>query len=178
VTAIRKSSSALKPFLAGAFIALAARKLFAGRRRESQPTPDPFGPSTGRGIATTPPSNAALAEGYEISDANGRHIAITIAIFAGSAAFAIGGTILALHLFAGTPAEYGNFTQSQRHHVDPPAPRLQADPVAELARYQSQENAALTTYRKTAPGLARIPIARAMALMEGKPLDPTPMVQK
>jgi len=137
---------------------------------------DPFGPSTGRGFATTPPSDAALAEGYEVSDANGRDLAISIAIFAGSAVLAIGGTILALHMFGGNPAQNGNFNQLQQHHITPPAPQLQADPVADFAQYQSQENVALTTTGKIAPGLAHIPIARAMALMDGKPLDPAPTV--
>ncbi len=161
----------LKPFIAGAFVALAGAKLLSGRRRVGPPTIDPFGVATGRGTPGTPPSEAALAEGYEVADANGRDLAITIAIFAVSAALAIGGSILALRLFGGTPMQYTNFTAEQRHHVAPPEPRLQADPVDDLARFQAQQNGAITAYAKLGNGLAHIPIARAMTLLQGKPLD-------
>jgi hypothetical protein len=164
----------LKPFIAGAFIALAGQKLFSGRRRIGPPTPDPFGIDTGRGVPGAPPSGASLAEGYEVEDANGRDLAIIIAVFAVSAGLAIGGTILALRLFAGTPSDLQNFTHEQAHRIAPPEPHLQADPLADLARYQAQQNAAVTGYGPLGHGLAHIPIARAMVLMQGKSLDPSP----
>jgi hypothetical protein len=170
----RTALATLKPFIAGAFIALAGQKFLSGRRRIAPPTPDPFGIATGRGLPGTPPSNAAIAEGYEVEDANGRDLAVIIGIFAGAAALAIGGTILALHLFAGTPTDLTHFTREQAHRAPPPEPHLQADPQADLARYQAQQNAAITGYIPLGHGLARIPIARAMVLMQGKSLDPAP----
>jgi hypothetical protein len=164
----------LKPFIAGAFIALAGQKLFLGRRRLGPPTPDPFGIETGRGMPGAPPSGAAIAEGYEVEDANGRDLAVIIGIFAGVAGLVIGGTILALRLFGGTPAELNTFAPEQAHRTPPPAPQLQADPLADLARFQAQQNAAITGYAPLGHGLAHIPIARAMVLMQGKSLDPAP----
>jgi hypothetical protein len=175
----RKSAlSTLKPFVAGAFVALAGSKLLSGRRRLGPPTIDPFGVETGRGVPGVPPSRLSVSEGYEVQDANGRDLAITIGIFAGSTALAIGGTILALRLFAGTPTDLTHFTREQAHRIEPPEPHLQADPVDDLARYQAHQNAALSGYAQLGNGLARIPIGRAMVLMQGKSLDPVPMQVK
>jgi hypothetical protein len=48
----------------------------------------------------------------------------------------------------------------------PPAPRLQLDPAADLAALRAREDARLTTYgwSDREQAIARIPIARAMAL--------------
>ncbi len=167
----RTTLDTLKPFLAGAFVALAGQKLFFGRRRVGPPTVDPFGVETGRGVPGAPPSGASIAEGYEVQDANGRDLAVTIGIFAGSAGLAIGGTILALRLFAGTPTGLTNFTHEQAHRIEPPEPHLQADPLDDLARYQAAQNGAAASYGALGHGLARIPVGRAMVLMQGKSLD-------
>ncbi len=123
---------------------------------------------------TQPPPEA----GYEVTDANGRDLAITLAVFAACAAFAIAGTGLALHLFGGSPARYGTFTNEQRTVIAPPEPRLQADPAADLARFKSWEEAGAVGYGTLRPGLAHIPISRAMALLEGSSLDPAPLVKR
>lgn len=51
--------------------------------------------------------------------------------------------------------------------VEPPAPRLQVDPAADIARLRASEQAVLDTYGWIDPaqGTVRIPIDRAMALL-------------
>jgi hypothetical protein len=158
----RTALQTITPFIAGAFVALAGRNFLAGRKRVGPPTVDPFGSAAGRGVPVTPPSHTALAEGYEVADAHGRALAMTMGIFAASASLAIACCVLALHVFGGPPAAYADFSLAQRHHIDPPAPHLQAAPVTDLSRFEARQNAAL----------ARINIARAMALLQGKSLDP------
>ena len=50
--------------------------------------------------------------------------------------------------------------------ADPPGPRLQVNPAADLAAFRQSETAQLTQYAWTdrAAGRVRIPIARALAL--------------
>ncbi|HTS00193.1 MAG TPA: hypothetical protein VML00_10600 [Bacteroidota bacterium] len=54
----------------------------------------------------------------------------------------------------------------------PPGPRFQTDPHAELLRLREAEDTMLTTYGwvNRDSGLARIPVARAMALLAGRGL--------
>jgi hypothetical protein len=51
--------------------------------------------------------------------------------------------------------------------IEPPAPRLQVDPAADLAQLRAQEQAVLDGYGwvDRAQGTVRIPIDRAMALL-------------
>jgi len=157
----------LKPFLAGAAVALAGQRLLSAPRKIAPPAPDPFGVETGRGEPDTPPSQQALAKGYETADASAPALPIALAIFAGSVGACIAGTVLAL----GAQAPTATLTALQRHHVIPPEPRLQSDPVADLARYRMDESTKLTGYAKLEADIGRIPIGRAMAIRVGKGLD-------
>jgi len=66
--------------------------------------------------------------------------------------------------------------------VLPPEPRFQTDPHAELLRLRAAEDSVLTTYGwvNRDSGLARIPVARAMALIaeRGLPLHGAPQDRK
>jgi len=175
MTGERKASwAALKPFLAGALVALAGQRMLAGRRRPPPAAAPPL--ETGRGAAGTPACEAALAEGYEVTDADGRTIALTIGIFATAAGLVIGGSATALHVFGGPQMRTTPFTAEQRHHIAPPEPHLQADPVGDLARFEAQQNTETARYTRRADGLATIPIGRAMVLLQGKSLDSTAQI--
>ncbi|PPQ40876.1 hypothetical protein CCS01_00050 [Rhodopila globiformis] len=67
-------------------------------------------------------------------------------------------------------------TPAETARVVPPAPHLQRNPFADLARVQSRETRLLTSYGWISAdhSLARIPIDRAMALSVGKSLDASP----
>lgn len=85
------------------------------------------------------------------------------------------GGVLLLRSFADWP--YDN-TQPSRF----PAPRLQADPAADLKTFQAEQARALEGYGWVdhEAGLARIPVAQAMEILAGRgaaaydPLEPAP----
>jgi hypothetical protein len=64
--------------------------------------------------------------------------------------------------------------QTEQH--TPPAPHLQVDPFASLQQQRQRENRRLNSYGWTNADhtVARIPLARAMALSVGKSLDAAP----
>ncbi len=67
-------------------------------------------------------------------------------------------------------------TAEQTTRITPPPPNLQADPPMDLARLHASEDQLLGTYAwsDAAHTRARIPIARAMSMLIGKPLDSAP----
>ena len=97
---------------------------------------------------------------YERSDADARLIA---ALALGLAVFLVATPLLLMVLYPrahhppGIPSDL----------PQPPAPRLQVDPAADLMRLRTEENARLTTYgwidRKGQ--VAHIPISRAIELL-------------
>lgn len=96
---------------------------------------------------------------YEASDADAQLIA---ALAAGIAAFLIAAPLILLLIY---PFRHAALPQASGLPM-PPAPRLQANPAADLAKLHAEETRDLTTYgwidRKA--GIVRIPIERAMAL--------------
>lgn len=85
------------------------------------------------------------------------------------------GGVMLLRNFADWP--YDNTAPSRF-----PAPRLQADPAAELRVFQAEQARALEGYdwMDREAGLARIPVARAMEILASRgagaydPLEPVP----
>jgi hypothetical protein len=108
----------------------------------------------------SPEAEAAL-EGYEAQDANAGSLFAALSIFAAGIAISIGLMLLLLgHFHAADATQNAAFTRIQRTASQPPAPRLQPNPLADLARLQQREAATQTQ------------IDRTMARLVGRPLDP------
>ena len=133
---------------------------------------DPFGPQAGRGASQGPIDPASLEAGYETDDANARQLGRIMAVFAGSALFGIALMVFYLNVLHHRDAarELG-LTNLQREQIDPPLPHLQANPIAELAGLQANQNRLLQGYATLDADTARIPIDRAMVLVTGESLD-------
>ena len=90
---------------------------------------------------------------------------------------AVGGIVgLRLLVHGAYEGAQPRFTAEQRTPVAPPAPNLQADPLAELARLHAAEDKLLDNYAWADAGhtTARIPLDRAKALILGRTLDTAP----
>ena len=158
-------------FFAGAVAALAGARLFAPRR-VAVAGEDPFGPQTGRGAPQGPIDPASLRAGYETDDANARFLGRIMAVFAGSALFAIALIVFYLSvLHHRDAARQVGLTHLQREQSDPPLPHLQANPTGELGVLQANQNKLLQGYATLDADTARIPIDRAMVLVTGESLD-------
>jgi len=110
-------------------------------------------------------------------------------------ALAVGGALIAL-IVVGLVISAGAMLIARQYTDDPgrnpavfaspgplpPEPRFQTDPHAELLRLRAAEDSMLTTYGwvDRDSGMARIPVARAMALIadRGMPLHGTPQDRK
>jgi len=131
--------------------------------------------ATGR--PRTPPSPEALKYGFEPKDISARGLTFVLAAMAAATALVIGVVFLMVWRFdvAGRQASFVTKPQ-QTARIEPPAPHLQRDPFADLARLRAREDRTLHSYGWTSPDhdTARIPIDRAMALSVGKSLDAGP----
>ncbi len=167
----RKRGAGALSFVVGAITGLASASLF-GRRSSGRNTPDPFGPDVGRGTTHSPVSAASLAGGFEQQDANAFGIGWIMALFA---AFAVTGVSVMVVLVNSwhhqDAARQSGLTSEQRTQSDPPAPRLQADPISEIDALKARELSKLNGYARLDANTARIPIGRAMALVTGQSLD-------
>jgi hypothetical protein len=132
---------------------------------------------SGRGSPGTPPSAEALAAGYEPKDIGAVGVALILAGMAASTALVIGVVFAMTWRFdINRHATMAHLTSQETARVVPPAPHLQRNPFADLARVQSREARLLASYGWISAdhSLARIPIDRAMALSVGKSLDQSP----
>lgn len=129
------------------------------------------------GTPRTPPSAEALAHGWEPKDISARDVTIILGVIAASTALVIGIVYLMTWRFdVSRTAAFSHLTSEENARMIPPAPHLQRDPFADLARVKSREQRLLTDYGwiNTDHTLAHIPIDRAMALSVGKSLDASP----
>jgi len=159
------------PLLATA-MAFVSSAMLLGKRH---PIPDAL--ETGRGQHATPPDPQAASLGYETEDVSAKLVARVLAGFAGTAVVSIAVLFVMLHFFRTTDtAHRPALTAQQSADVVPPGPRLQRDPYRELHDEQGQEEAKIQGYAWADPDhkLARIPIERAMALVAGRSLKPSP----
>jgi hypothetical protein len=125
----------------------------------------------------TPASAKSLASGFEITDIGSRSVSFILAIMAATTAVVIGIVFAMVWRFDVHRNEVVSvLTSEQTAQITPPAPQLQQDPFADLARNQSREARLLRSYGWITAdhSLARIPIDRAMALSVGKSLDAPP----
>ncbi len=158
-------------FFAGAATALAGARLLAPRRLAVAGR-DPFGPEGGQGASQGPVDPATLQAGHETDDANARQLARIMAVFAASALVAVALMVFFLNvLHRSDTAREAGLTRLQREQTEPPFPRLQANPIAELGALQAAQNRLLLGYATLDADTARIPIDRAMALVTGQSLD-------
>ncbi|NGM33617.1 hypothetical protein G4G93_06630 [Methylobacterium sp. DB0501] len=143
--------------------ALAAAGLLrlSGFRRPAPPAPQDDGPHN--------------PGGFEEEDVDVRRTAYVVAGLAASVAAAIAAVGLMMHLFgAWHSADTPPLTPQQTAKVQPPPPNLQGAPYEDLARQEARERVQTTTYAPLPDGRARIPVERAMRLIAGKSLDPSP----
>jgi hypothetical protein len=119
-------------------------------------------------------NEASVNAGYEVSDADTKRIFwfgsalllgfILIQLGLGTLFFTVR-RLTRTHLDQHHPAQVETSLLHQRKQ--PPLPRLQANPTADLRNYLDRENQLLSSYawidRKA--GIARIPIERAMELV-------------
>lgn len=165
-------SRIIAPLIAS--VSLLGGLLLFGRPRAPSATAERYGPATGRGGHGTPPSGEAVAVGYETHDASAPAIAKWMAGLALLAAVAIALMLGMLRYFhAQRAAEQPAFSPQQTGRVEPPSPRLQAQPYDDLEATRRHADSLLNSYEwlDAAHDRARIPIARAMALTVGRPLD-------
>lgn len=130
-----------------------------------------------RGHHSTPPSAQAQHAGHETEDIDPGAAVAIFALMAFSTVLVIGIVWVTIWRFDTARREsFSHITRLQSHHVEPPLPHLEVNPLAALARNVTAQKHLLETYG-WANGdhtLARIPINRAMALTVGKSLDAAP----
>ena len=134
-------------------------------------------PVSGRGAPAAPPSAESTAHGYETADTDVRLLAIimvvSIVLIVGGLAvvFAMYGAFVRTDRAAGLP-----MTAQQQAPIVPPEPRLQADPLAEIATLRLRQQKELTTTddADSAQTRPRLPIAQAMDRVVGASFDPQP----
>ncbi len=114
--------------------------------------------------------------GYEVRDTRAGTLAIIMVV---SVAI-IGGSITGLFSLIGhyrsVDTRSAPLTPQQLAVIVPPGPHLQGHPLHDIAEERKRESDLLDHYAWIDPAhqRARIPIARALALVVGKPLDPAP----
>jgi hypothetical protein len=123
-----------------------------------------------------PTSDASLAVGHELSDAEARPLAYAGAILAAT-------LILIFVAMAGTFYFFGKeqqlgppATPFEQTRTLPPSPRLQVNPQMELKQYRDSQWGVLTTYGwvDRSRGVIHIPIDRAMDLVIARGLPTRP----
>jgi hypothetical protein len=112
--------------------------------------------------------------GYEVQDTRAGKVAKVVAFSVTLIIACIGG----LFWFVGSSHRRDSLspplTQQQLAVIVPPGPRLQDHPLHDIATEKKRQSELLEHYAWSEPThrTARIPIARAEALMIGRPLDP------
>ena len=112
--------------------------------------------------------------GYEVKDTRAGYLArvmvFSVAIIAGS----VSGLFYMVGHYHRADSRTPPLTAQQSAVIVPPGPRLQDHPLHDIATEKKRESELLEYYAWSDPThrTARIPIARAQALVIGRPLDP------
>ena len=145
---------------------------------EGQASPGPPGATTPEGAdPPTPPSAEAQASGFETKEMD---VKLVVRILAGWGATAIAAVCILfwmLHSFHRSDARsQAPLTPQQSAAIVPPGPKLQGDPNRELHDLYDGQQAELMSdgWADPAHEKAHIPIARAMAIVTGRSLEPSP----
>jgi hypothetical protein len=160
---MRRSFRALA---AGALGVLAGALLISGRPPRS----------SGRGGAKFVPSPQAAAAGFETSDMSAGVVGKVLAVFAGVVVVSVALLFGMISFFHRGQEQHPALTAEQSATIVPPAPNLQPDPYRDLRELRAREKARLENYAwaDDAHDAARIPIERAMRLVTGRSLEPSP----
>lgn len=134
-------------------------------------------PDSGRGEPSVAPNPEAKSLGYETEDISTRMVGRILAGFAVTVVVSVTLLIVMLNAFRGADnADQPPLTTQQSADIIPPGPHLQNDPYRDLRQTQRAEEQKIGGYAWTDPAhtRARIPIGRAMALVAGRSLEPSP----
>lgn len=148
-----------------------------GEDRRSDPDAAAGSGVVGRGRPAAPPTAAALKDGHETRDADPRTVALIMVVGVSTIAASITGLFLLLGFLHTRDAQRAPpLTAQQRADIAPPGPPLQSSPQYDLASLGATEAEKLRGYHWLDANhhRARIPIERAMAIVIGRSLDPTP----
>ena len=165
-----------RPWLALGGLLVGLGALLLARR------PVPAFATAGRPSPTTPsaeqesePADDHVFD-YEAEDADAGMLAKVMAVAALVIGLAICGLFGLLWRFHSADQAQPALTAQQSAVITPPGPLLQSDPFRDIGALRDRETQLLGTYAWLDAGRrrARIPIARAQALVVGRPLDPTP----
>ena len=144
------------------------------------PAPKPIAPEA----EPDPPYRDARAgkasdsagSGYERSDIRAGTVAKVVLSSAAVLVVAVAGLFMLVGWVQRGARQGPSLTAQQRAAIVPPAPRLQDHPLHDIAMLRQRESDLLDHYAWTDADhrTARIPIARAEALVTGRSLDPAP----
>ncbi len=169
------------PLLATALALVGGFAMFGKRRMPSGASGPgasrPGASESGRGQPTIPANPRARSLGYETEDISAKLVARILAVFAGTAIVSIAILFLMIHFFRNADrADHLALTPQQSAEVVPPGPHLQRAPYQDLHDEQGAEEGKIQAYSWVGQDhrLARIPIDRAMALVAGRSLEPSP----
>lgn len=149
-----------------------------GEPAEGQARSGPPGATTPEGADTPePPSAEAEANGFETKEMD---VKLVVRILAGWGATAIASVFILSwmlnHFHRQDARRQVPLTPQQSAAIVPPGPKLQGDPDRDWRDLRDSQQAELMNYGWADPAheKARIPIARAMALVTGRSLEPAP----
>ena len=147
------------------------------------PPPLPIAPTgdgmqAEEGARATPLPVDARSEtlGYEVADARAATLVKIMAFGVAAIVASVAGLFLLVGQSHRADRASTPLTPQQLAVIVPPGPRLQEHPLHDIATERKREEDLLTSYAWTdrTRGAARIPLARASALVIGRPLDPLP----
>lgn len=167
----RKPSRRLAALLAATLAVVSGIALF-GRRAAAPQTA-----ASGRGKPTVPASPQATSLGYETEDISASMVGRILAGFAATVIVSITVLFVMIHFFhRADNTDQPTLTAQQSADIVPPGPQLQSDPYRDLRNQHGAEEQKLAGYAWADPAhtRARIPIGRAMALVAGRSLEPSP----
>jgi hypothetical protein len=139
--------------------------------------PEPEDSESGRGEPSVPPDPKAKSLGYETEDISTRMVGRILAGFAVTVVVSVTMLTVMIQFFRGADnADQPPLTTQQSADIIPPGPHMQNDPYRDLRQTQQAEEQKIGGYAWTDPAhtRARIPVARAMALVAGRSLEPSP----
>ena len=143
-----------------------------------QASPGPPGATTPEGAeAPSPPSAEAQANGFETKEMDVKLVVRILAGWGATAIAAVGILFWMLNSFHHKDARNQTpLTPQQSAAIVPPGPKLQGDPYRDLHALYDGQQAELMSYGWADPAheKAHIPIARAMTLVTGRSLEPSP----
>ncbi len=140
------------------------------------PAPKPIEDSEQGETEALPVDPKSAELGFERHDVRPGKIVKVMLVSASAIAGAIAVLFFLVSVLHRNDETSGPLTPQQSAVIVPPEPRLQDHPLYDIAMQRQRDTDLLTSYAWTDPQhrTARIPIARAEALVTGRTLDPLP----